>query len=74
MSNVFKLQRQSFGDKKVALKSFVNFTREHLQWSLIFIFLKIGLHGECFPVSFAKFFRATILENTCGELLLVETK
>ena len=57
MSNVFKLQRQSFGDKKVALKSFVNFTREHLQWSPIFIFLKNRTPWWVFSCEFYEIFQ-----------------
>ena len=33
--------------------------------------LKIGIHGKCFPVNFAKFFTIPNLQNTCKLLLRV---
>ena len=65
--------------RKAVLKSFKNFTEKHLSMSL-FLNKVAGLHPEflfkkrllytCFPVSFAKYFRASFLKNTSERLLL----
>ena len=57
--------------KKVVLNKFKNFTEKNLCMSL-FLNKVTGLHPEfflkerhtCFPVSFAKYFRAPFLKNT----------
>ena len=55
-----------------SLKSFVKFTRKHLCWNLFFNKVaglkpeKKTIQQRCFPVSFAKFLRAFISQNTSG--------
>ena len=65
--------------KKAALKSFKNFTGKTLCMSLFLnkvaglrpeVFFKKRLLYTCFPVSFAKYFRAPFLQSTSGWLLL----
>ena len=61
------------------LRNFANFTGKHLCQSLSFnkvaglrpaTLLKERLWRRCFPVNFAKFLRASFLQNTFGRLLL----
>ena len=65
--------------KKGILKKFAKLTGKHLCQSLFFkkvkgvrpgTLLKNRLWHRCFPVNFAKFLRAPVLQNTYGRLLL----
>ena len=70
-SGVLKLRSSS---KRVALKNFGKFTGKHLCRSLLSkkvakpaTSLKKTLRNRYFPVNFAKFLRASYLQNTSGD-------
>ena len=65
--------------KKVIFKNFLKSTGKCICWILIFNeiadlevckFIKKRLLQSCFPVNFAKFFRALLLQNIYARLLL----
>ena len=65
--------------RKGVLRNFAKFTGKHLWQSLFFnkvaglrpaTLLKKRFWHRCFPVNFAKFRRASFLQNTSGQLLL----
>ena len=70
------LQKQSSGAvcKKGVLKYFTKLTGKHLCQSLFFnkvVGLRpTGLKRNCSPVNFAKFLRASFVQNTSGKLFL----
>ena len=61
--------------KTSLLKNFVNFTGEHLCWSLFLIklqscnLIKIILQRRCFPAKFTKFFKNTLFTKHLRWLL-----
>ena len=66
--------------KKGVLKNFAEFTGKHLCWSLFSnnvaglrpaTLLRKRLQHRCFPVNFAKFWKAPLSQNTFRRLLLV---
>ena len=67
--------------KKVVLKNFAKLTGKHLCQSLFLnkvagqpaTLLKIRIWRRCFPVNFAKFLRATFLQNTCRGCFWINT-
>ena len=75
---ICRSSHRGFSAKKGVLKSFANFTRKHLCWSLFSKvaglkaceFIKRRLQHRCFPMKFTKFLRTPILKTICGRLLL----
>ena len=74
---VNRSSHRRYSVKKGVLKNFANFTGKHLCWSFFnnsagLNFTKNRLQHRCFPVKFAKFFRASILKS--DERLLLDKK
>ena len=72
---IFRSSHQRCSIKKGVLRNFTKFTGKHLCQSLFFnktfsTLLKKRLWHRCFPVSFLKFLRTPLLQNTSGRLLL----
>ena len=63
-------RKLSFQPKEAALKNFAVFTGKHLCLLTRGSFIKKRHKHRCFPVNISKYFRATILKNSCERLLL----
>ena len=77
---ICKSSRPKVFCKNAIFENFTKFTGKHQWWSCLFLvklqtvdsdnLIKQRLQHNCFPVNFANFLRAPILQNICGQLLI----